>query len=297
MIKKFQEEIFNYQALDRHVENCGHQFHFINHGIPMTITSEHPEIIAELKNFYPKSWQINYSEKKVKIHWLSPKDVLRHSQWEDIIESDCFFHNIKKTNWVTQRDFVVKKINEFEYVLVCDPKIDDGLFNFMRYLLPQKLLAKNKILFHSSAVVDPANQQAYVFFGYSGAGKTTISQLCNDATVIGDDMNLISVENNKVFVEPALVGQRYFKKETFGKVYPVKSMFWLKQSTEISVESSDSTSTKLLSSFTGLFWDQLTHMEYEKVFVLTQKIAAALEIKDLQFNLNNEVWNYVRSFE
>src|SRR5690606_15209985 len=133
-----------------------------------------------------------------------------------------------------------------------------GIFNFLRYLLPYELLLQNKVLFHSSCVVDNSDEP-YLFFGHSGAGKSTISKLCSEGNILGDDMNLLSIHPNVIFVESAVVGQRYFSKENFGTKYVLEKAFWLKQSKKIKAESiKQERLTLILSSFSGLFWDQLS---------------------------------------
>ena len=39
----------------------------------------------------------------------------------------------------------------------------------------------------------------YFFLGHSGAGKTTVTSLSGNRLILGDDMNLISLDNNKFF--------------------------------------------------------------------------------------------------
>lgn len=198
--------------------------------------------------------------------------------------------------WVSQRDFVVQRLPDKQVNLIAKEEIDDGFFNFLRYFLPYELLFQNKILFHSSCVVDK-KEEAFLFFGHSGAGKSTISKLCSEGNILGDDMNLLTIHPNVIFVESAAVGQRFYSKENFGTKYVVENAFWLEKSKFIKAEPLvNKRVSLLLSSFTGLFWDQLSEKDYLKVFQLAQLLNKNLGLYNLEFSLDKKVWNYVRKF-
>ncbi|MEM8932411.1 MAG: hypothetical protein AAGE94_14615 [Acidobacteriota bacterium] len=68
--------------------------------------------------------------------------------------------------------------------------------NFFRLVVAYRLLEAGGALLHSAgiAIGDPNDEVGHLFFGHSGAGKTTISRLALDAghTVLSDDMNAIA---------------------------------------------------------------------------------------------------------
>ena len=198
--------------------------------------------------------------------------------------------------WVSQRDFIAQRLPERQINLIAKEEISDGLFNFLRYFLPYELLKHNKILFHSSCVVDKS-EEAYLFFGHSGAGKSTMAKLCNKGNVLGDDMNLLTIHPNVTFVESAVVGQRFYSKENFGTKYVVENAFWLSKAKKIkATELDEKQISRLLSSFSGLFWDQLSQEDYSKVFQLASTLKKNLGLYNLEFNIDKKVWSYVRKF-
>ncbi len=73
--------------------------------------------------------------------------------------------------------------------------------NVLRVVAAYHLLDQGGVLLHSAAIADEAG--AHVFFGPSGAGKTTISRLgiAASRSVLSDDMNALRVTAKGVIVE------------------------------------------------------------------------------------------------
>ena len=69
------------------------------------------------------------------------------------------------------------------------PLFDRGLENFLRAMTASFVLDEGGLLLHAATVVRDA--KAYVFFGPSGAGKTTVTRLSPHDTVLSDDMTLV----------------------------------------------------------------------------------------------------------
>lgn len=72
-----------------------------------------------------------------------------------------------------------------------DPELPMVFENFFRLVAAYDLAEHGGALVHSAAIAVP--QGAYVFFGPSGAGKTTVSELARDAglQVLSDDLNAL----------------------------------------------------------------------------------------------------------
>jgi hypothetical protein len=76
-----------------------------------------------------------------------------------------------------------------------------GIFeNFCRVLAAYRLLETGGAILHSAGVV--AAGGAFVFLGRSGAGKTTVSRLCEErgGTVLSDDMNALVLDGGSAQV-------------------------------------------------------------------------------------------------
>ena len=222
---------------------------------------------------------------------MSPSQTLHLQEpWDEAISSDCFFVD----DCVFQRDFCARRRADGATDLMAPYELDDGLFNFLRYFLPVHLLDQKKVIFHSSCAVDD-EEEAYLFFGFSGAGKTTISKMCGAERVLGDDMNLLTVTDGKLFVEPALIGQQIYHKRFFDRRFPVKKAFWISQEEKLRLAPLvENRKGRILSSFSGLFWDRLGAADIEKVFSLLAAIEKSAPFFELGFSLQSEVWDVVR---
>lgn len=274
--------------------SCQYQFHVLVHGVPICFEVDNSNLISQLQDFFPKQWQV-VSSNPIRVIWQEPQgEMLKNNNWDDIDDPDCHFMG----DFVSQRDFLTRKVNSHTYELVAHQKIDDGLFNFLRYLLPIKLLEQKKVIFHSSCVVS-SQGEAYLFFGPSGAGKTTISQLCqHGGNVLGDDMNLLSFSEEGVFIEAASVGQRIYSKHNFGKKFKLNKAFWLVQDDSFSHRLLAEGQLKYyLSSFANLFWNQLESDLYKEVFSMAASLKKGISLYELRFKKNKEVWEYVQSIK
>ncbi len=71
--------------------------------------------------------------------------------------------------------------------------------NLLRMLVAYALVARGGVLLHAAGVAD--GDRARVFFGVSGAGKTTLSRLAHDAgrRILSDDMVALSPQDGRVY--------------------------------------------------------------------------------------------------
>lgn len=61
--------------------------------------------------------------------------------------------------------------------------------NFLRVLYSWRCIYKHALLIHSAGVIK--GRKAFVFFGHSRSGKTTVTRLSSDHRVLSDDMIII----------------------------------------------------------------------------------------------------------
>lgn len=263
------------------------------HGQALRIHSMSDFIFKEL-SLWPE-WNLSDGliSNEISIYWMDPELFLGKElkEWGDWVEHHCFRHE----EFVFQRDFCAQKFGAREIFLIAKEKVDDGFYNFLRYLLPPLLLKQNQVLFHSSCIVSPSGE-AYVFFGHSGAGKTTMAKLCQDQMIIGDDMCLLEIDHGQVWVEAARVGQVYQNPNSFGHRFPVKGLFWLAKGPFVHLEKlSMGKYPKILSSFTGLYWDELSKDELQKTMNLSRQLAELCPTYEFEFPIKEGVWNELRT--
>jgi len=94
--------------------------------------------------------------------------------------------------------------------------------NFFRNLVAYRLLELGGVLLHSAGVVGHGDQ-AWLFVGQSGAGKSTIALLCSQQgfPILSDDMNALLPTGDGVFVEKVPFAGTFRSDSSCGKRYPL----------------------------------------------------------------------------
>ena len=108
---------------------------------------------------------------------------------------------------------------------------DRGLENFLRALTAEFVLAHGGLLLHGATVV--RRGRAYVFFGPSGAGKTTTTRLSPNDLVLSDDLTLI-VETKDGFGAAGIpFGMAHHHVPDSNEAFPIAGLHRLGQSREV----------------------------------------------------------------
>lgn len=261
------------------------------HGINLNLFTKSLEFINSLKNYIPTNWLECVANSK-KIYILGPNDfLLSNENWCDESSQDCL--SLNNNTIAIQRDFAAKIYKDF-IVLICEEYVGDGFLNFLRWYISEKLLENNKFVLHSSCVLDK-NNFAHLFLGHSGAGKTTITSLSTPRLVLGDDMNIVTISNSRVFVEAAAIGGLFNSMIGHDKKVELKAIYWLKQSVENKIESLDKNFglAKVLASFANLNWDTLSNENLDKLLNFSNEVTDHVSIFNCLFNKSDEIWKII----
>ena len=204
------------------------------HEIPLRFRFESEESQRFFMNYLPENWIVmsNQTNPALEVQWLdlklSSKNVIPN--WENHFEPNLTIVRQNHVEKAVQRDFV----GEFDHVIskikiVSIKGFSDGYFNALRWFMPRILAKQNKAVLHSSCVVGN-DGRAYLFLGHSGAGKTTTASRAEERLVLGDDINLLSLdENQKAFVESAALGQNPRYQGPLGKRFPLAGFFFIRK--------------------------------------------------------------------
>ena len=230
------------------------------------------------------------------IYWY-PHDlagVTSEEIWESDADPDCRISGSIDQEIAIQRDFIAAMENSNVVRFISPLRIGDGFHNFLRWLLPRKMLERNCALIHSSAI-RTASGKAHLFLGPSGAGKTTLSSFAPIADVLGDDMNVLAMENGVFSVVGGVFGQKLQNQKLIGRAFPIGSVCWLKQGPSVAVRRLTRSEAYLdiLSCFANLFWERLDGQAILKVQSLVTKLVEHVPTFEIEFNLQGEVWNNV----
>lgn len=268
------------------------KYFFINfQGIPLRFYSDSDVFCELVKNLTPIEWAESElcPEQFFSIyHYDIAKFSIDIELWSQESSQDCYFLEDK----VVHRDFCSKKISKNSYLLICQENDSDGIFNFLRMLLPKLLFTKNKYIIHSSCVL-LKDGSASLFLGHSGHGKTTIASLCGERKILSDDMNIIDM--NTLRVSAACLGHAYHTNGSYDKSYKISKIFWILKSDKNDIEpiSVAKSSLILLSSVTNLFWDQLKEEEIQKTMKDVSEISKEIPMHLLYFTKSEKIWTII----
>ena len=117
---------------------------------------------------------------------------------------------------------------ELALVAADGPLFDRGLENFLRLLTASYILQEGGLLLHAATVVRAG--RAYVFFGPSGAGKTTVTRLSPDDTVLSDDMTLVLPTGGRFEAAGIPFGMAHHHVPDTREAFPIAGLHRLVQS-------------------------------------------------------------------
>lgn len=266
-----------------------HSFFCLYHGVPLLLKSRSAQLSTELSALLPESWRKTPLKEALTVYVVDPTELgFTHEEWCAESSQDCLSYN--ENTVAIQRDFAAKKSDE-SVLLICESKVSDGFYNFLRWFISEKLLEQNKFVMHSSCVLDK-NGRAHLFLGHSEAGKTTITELSHPRLVLGDDMNIVSSEMGKLMVEAGAIGGRFHSMIGYDKKVPVAACYWLRQKPKNHLAELDKTQAaqKFIASFANLNWPTLTVEKNFKLIQFASEACASVPFYTLEFEKSSSVW-------
>lgn len=257
------------------------------HGIEIEFSTNQITLIDYLK--------LHFIEKKTSApliitHYSPLEFEITDDFFEDEFESICFTQLEDNSEIAIQRDFIAKSFKD-EIVAVFSPSNPDGLHNFLRWLVSRRLLVHNKAILHSSVIIGH-DKKAYVFLGVSGAGKTTTCINAAGRRVVGDDMNLIEFEQDKIFARAAFVGGKLGPQIQNDERFPIAGFYWLEKSyhNELIPCSKATASRKLLASIANIFWSHQDQTLNQLGLNFALKLATNVNLSILRLKNDSSYW-------
>lgn len=163
--------------------------------------------------------------------------------------------------------------------------IANEIENFLRVYSSIILLNYDSILFHSSAVL--TKKGAFVFFGNSGAGKSTIANIFKSENfkVLSDDLNILILKNGLQITSSPFLSEIDQAEEG---IFPVRKIFYLKKDKENFIEKIPplQQNAYLFGSIPVLNSIKFYHNE---IFLKVSKIIKYNEVEILHFKKDKEL--------
>jgi len=213
------------------------------------------------------------------------------------IGSDLYFIDIQSRNayfFIRERTRQIPWLN----VLIKNRSSEDmGMMNGMMFLLSHRLIHHGGLLLHGAAV--RKEDQAVLFLGLSGAGKSTVSRLCRPDVCFSDDGTIIKKEEGRVYAYHSPFRQYKIKERSVESVKgEIKKLFLIEQSTENlirPIKKNELMSTILLHLIH--FYKYLDQETARMGFYLVKDILETLPAYRLQFAKKSDIWNHLFQME
>ncbi len=147
-----------------------------------------------------------------------------NSKKTDLKDMNAYFFHLFSFDKKKRRLYFDHPVGQFEFEFIINTLMS-------QYLLP----SNNGFNLHGSAVVYGDN--AYLFEGVSGAGKSTTSQLLKGlCDILSDGSLVVRKEKNKFYAYETIIHDKKWNFKRLNKGFPVKKVFFVRKSDNCSVE-------------------------------------------------------------
>ena len=231
-------------------------------GVRFDIITKAPAVAAWLNSYF-KSYRHENGGATLAEIYVEP--IESSPELDDLwFDPDPEFHLNAENGFVVQRDFAAgvfaRSLEGTERVLafLSPSYISDAVCNLLRWWLPPKLIKHDAFLLHGAGVIH--GNQGYVFFGESGAGKSTAIRLIAshlpEAEILGDDSVIAGIprHDSVPWVYSAPLGSTYSREPPSASSAPLGGLFSLRKQDKHVVESLPISAgvTALLGSIMGI---------------------------------------------
>ncbi len=173
----------------------------------------------------------------------------------------------------------------------------DAIHNLLRWFLPKLLLAEDSFLIHGAGVVSQG--RGYAFFGQSGAGKSTCTQMIAESdpqvTLVGDDAIIVQYEaqTNQAWLYSAPLGNGYSRLAPPLIRAPLCGFYSLHQDQEHFIENLSPTAgiQTLLASSMAV---QFSENAFERIELSRNLFFSRCGIQRLHFQKNAQFWTHIK---
>ncbi len=164
-----------------------------------------------------------------------------------------------------------------------------ALDSLLRILLTMVLLPQRGFLLHGATVV--RDGRAYVFFGRSGAGKSTVASLSPQGSVLTDEISLLRYSNGSWQAHGTPFWGE-FRAAGINQRFPVAGLYLLKQANHERVEllSMKQALRALLPCVLFFASEKRAH---ETLLRTLMRLIAELPCHRLYFRRNSEFWRVI----
>lgn len=262
-------------------------------GVRLDLVTASPLLRDTLSTYFAQYRGEGAPRSTIFLEPLSP--ALSPKLWEDEDpEFEC------RRDMVVQRDFAAVRFhgaNRSSTIVagVHGEEPDDAIHNLLRWIMPELLLEASSLLMHAASVVH--NGRGYLFFGQSGAGKSTtialLSQGNEQIQILGDDASIMQMIEERAWLHSAPLGSGYSRLAPALTRVPLGGIYSLQQSKETQISpmnDAESLRALLASAMSGNF-EQDSELRFD---VAQNFIRSSCGIRKLYFQKSSKFWPLVQ---
>lgn len=270
---------------------------FFYHGIPTLIHFESLKMCKELLEKIPNSWQMTPDSftPEIEINWLDASKWCDGKVFDEDPNADYIFEYDSVGNKrVYQRDLILSEIDKGKFFAMTLPEVTDGFFNVFRLILPYHLLKHSCFVFHSSAIV--VKKEAYMFLGECDAGKSTVASLAKSIDdVYGDDINIVSIKDDGIYISSAFLGGNPIYKRDFSFETKLKASFWIHKDSNYWLRNISPYSALTRLAMSMFLWtpNNKTYEYGNSALKILKNNLNKFNIFDLGFKKDSELWSFL----
>ncbi|MBN1832484.1 MAG: hypothetical protein JW896_10260 [Deltaproteobacteria bacterium] len=182
------------------------------------------------------------------------------------------------------------------YLLNEGPECFRPLHRLLWIYLAQVLGERKACFMHGAALVKSG--KGYLFLGDSGAGKSSLSNISNEALVLSDDSPILSRRNGnyQVFSSPyhQVDISKGLSKEAIGRSARVEGLYFLFKDERLYLDevSREEAVSRIIKRYI-LFFPYLSGRAKSALFDLILELCHRLTIHNLHFCLDQDVWGLI----
>ncbi len=253
-------------------------------GVCIMLRSGSPDFISRVR----KDYSLFLSDRAPSLTLditLTDEPYVNNSSWAGL--------SVTEDELILSDDHLESTINKnltYGSALISRQGLMMGLGTLLRNMLTFRLLLhEDAVVLHSAAILK--GNEVYIFLGHSGAGKSTVSALSSDCTVLSDDMAIIKRKNGKykAYTAPHWMDMHIGKRENRG--YDIGGIFTLKQDSTTYIKELPP-SQAMADIFTiPHIPDELQPVQ--KLFDMFGSILCEYGLNELHFTKDNSFWRHI----
>jgi len=163
-----------------------------------------------------------------------------------------------------------------------------SLENFLRISCQMALSDRGSFLLHSAGVLDAG--RCFLFFGQSGAGKSTATEFSAPRPVLSDDMVLVEATSDPVRIHAVPFFGAFPPAQRTRGAFPAAAAFRLRQSTEDRIESLSGARALATVSASVPFVHDLG-LRHDGITDLVAAFCKHVTVGDLYFTRSKRFWD------